>query len=118
MQDTDGNAIEKILTEATFCYGLHQIAMSRGNQTHIHSDFLAATHRSHHTLLQHPQQTHLGIRSQLTKLVQEQSSTISLLENTGSTLNSACESAFAVTKQCGVNQLRRDSAAVDRNKWP
>ena len=43
---------------------------------------------------------------------------ISLLEDTGSILNSACERAFAVTKQCGVNQLRRNSAAVDRYKWP
>ncbi|MNG05905.1 hypothetical protein D3C84_891200 [compost metagenome] len=90
--------------------------MSGSDQPHITLELLACPHRGEGAFLQHPQKTHLHIGRQLSKLIQKQRAAIGLLEYACPISNSAGECTLLVAKQGGVDQLRYDGSAVNRNK--
>ena len=93
-----------------------EILVGGGNNADIGLDRGAATHRRVLALLQHAQQPGLGVHRHVADLVEEQGSTLGLLEASGGLVLGAGESTLFVTEQLGFDQVAGNRSHVDGHK--
>ena len=114
-----GNDIEaekQILAEQALSHHLAQIAMGRGNDTHIDLLRLETTDGDDLAFLQHAQQSRLRIERHIANLVEKQAAAIGLLEPPLLARHGAGESALLMAEQFAFNQIARHGGHVYRNK--
>jgi hypothetical protein len=89
-----------------------------GDHPDIDLDRPRLADRHHLALLQHPQERHLRRRRQLGDLVEEEAAAVGRPDIAGAILERAGEGAAAVAEELGLDQARRQGAAVDRDVGP
>ncbi len=92
-------AVIQVFTEPTCCNFGFQIAVGRGDHTHIHLHLARTTNRVNGAFLQHAQQLDLHVQRHVANFIQEDGAAVCQLKATNAVSHSACEGALAVTKQ-------------------
>src|SRR5512140_502085 len=82
LQRYDVEPIVEILAELAGNLGCVQIAMGRGNDTHVDRDRLRCTDRTHLAFLQHAQQLDLQREWHIADLVEEDGAAVGSLKQT------------------------------------
>ena len=86
--------------------------MRGADQAQVDGGFRHRAHRTHAALLDGTQQLALHGQGQVADLVQEQGAAFGRLEKALAVFGRTSESAFAVTKKLGLQQVLRNGAAV------
>src|SRR5580704_13912657 len=106
-------AMEKILAEAPFTHGCFQILIGCGDDPHIHCDLAMAAQTVIRSSVQHAQQLYLNMRWKLADFIQKERSLVSQFEKPRLRGIGAAEGPFFVAKQFALDQVLRQSRAVD-----
>src|SRR5207244_3770036 len=83
----DIEPVEQVWAKLCPLHSGFEVTVRRGDDPHIHFDWLVAPHTFDHPFLQHPQQQYLGLRWHLRDLVQEDAAAVGQLEAADSALN-------------------------------
>ena len=111
-------AVVEVLAETPVLHELLEVAVSGGDETQVHGDLVLAADADEPALLEHPQQLHLRVESQLAHLVEEERPSPGELNLALAPLVRAGEGAFLVPEQLGIDERRRERAAVDVDERP
>ena len=115
-QADDVQAVKQILAECTFLDTLFQILVRGGDHPHIGFDGAVTTYAVKTAVRQDPQQAGLQIELHVTDFIQEQGTTIGLLETPTAHGLCACESTTLVAKEFAFQQIFGNSCGVDGHK--
>src|SRR5205085_646488 len=105
--------VEQVLPEAPFAHLALNVAVRRGDDSHVNAYSVVRTDASNLPLLQRAQQFHLKRRSRLRYLVEKNSSAVGFLKQAAPLALGPCERAAHVAEQFRLDKLRRYRAAVD-----
>jgi hypothetical protein len=92
---------------------LAHVAVRRGDDPQAHAQRALPADTLEFAVLQHAQQAHLRRRGQLAELVEKERAAVRALEPAAPQADRAGEAALLVAEELGVDELRRDGAAVD-----
>ena len=104
----DGHDVEpevEILAEAALLDRDSKILVGRGHNPHIRLDRVSTAHGRVFALLQHAQETRLRFHRHVTDLVQEQGSTLRLLETADAPLVGSREGALLVPEKIRFDEF-------------
>ena len=105
-------AVEQIGAEDFGRDGLLQIPVGRGNDADIGANGSAAADPFELSLLQHPQEGHLGLCRQFADLVEKDCAPVSQFEPALPPLRRAGEGPLFMAEQLGCDERRRHRGAV------
>ena len=111
-------AVKQILAKLPAPHGLHRITVGGANDAHIHLAWARGPNRHHRGGLQKSQQFGLQRRGHFANLVQKQRAAICRCGRPLFVGNCPGKAAFHMAEHFGFQQILRNSAAVQRNKWP
>src|SRR5690606_10280981 len=106
--------VEQVLTKAAIGHRLGQIAVGRGDDAHIHLDFVITAHRPHAAVLQYPEQFGLQRQGHFAELVEHQAAAVGLLEQAGALGASTGEGTSGMAEELAFHQLAGYATTVDR----
>ena len=109
-------AVVQILAEAAVLHRTLQIDVGGGDDPHIDPQALGGADADDGLFLQEAQQAGLQVERQVADLVEEQNALVGGLDVADLALAGASERALLVAEQFGVDQVRRDRAAVHRHE--
>ncbi|MNP20395.1 hypothetical protein D3C76_1129650 [compost metagenome] len=90
--------------------------MGGAKDAHIDHHFLLPTDAAYCFLLDGPQQFDLHRQRQVCHFVEEQGAAVGRLEQSRFIFDGAAEAAFSMAEKLAFHQLRRNRAAIDRDK--
>src|SRR5690606_32947013 len=111
-------AIKKIFAEFALGDRRRQVAVRGGDDADVARARLVAAHAFERAFLQYAQQLDLHRQAHVANFIQEQCAALSEFEAAGSCTYGSRECAFFVPEQFGLQQVRRNGAAVDRHERP
>ena len=110
-------AVVKVFAKRPLSHRLAQVAVSGGDDAHIHLPRAFCADTGHFTLLQYPQQTDLGVEGHVANFIQEDGAPIRQFELAcRPATGSAGEGAFDVAEQLALHQVPWDRTAVHCHK--
>ena len=109
-------AMVEVLAQLALGHGLARIAVGRRDDTHIVADLRGAADARELAGLEHAQQLHLQLHRHLGDFVEEDAAAVGALEEALVLPVRAGEAAALVTEELGLDELRRDGAAVQGQK--
>ena len=107
---------KKIAAERAFVHGPFQIAIGRGQNSHVDGNALHASHRTNLLLLNRPQQLRLQVDWQLANFVQKYRASFSDRQQSVFRIRRPCESTADVAEQFAFDQRRHERPAIDRDE--
>src|ERR1700722_6271684 len=119
-RDVDGegiHAIEQVGAECTVADFVVQVGVGRGDDPYIDLDFSASPDTLQDLVLQEPKQLDLQRMRQISYFVQEQRALVGAFNLTDRLLHCSGKRAAFVSEQLTFQQIIRDRAAVDGDKW-
>ena len=106
-------AVVEVLAELAVFDVLLDVAVRRREHAHVDGDLLRRATASHLALLQHAQQRHLELGSQVGHLVEQHRATFGVAEDAEVALRRARERTFLVAEELALHEILGDGAAVD-----
>src|SRR5579885_133720 len=116
MQLDDVDAVIQILPETAIAREQTQILVRRAQDPGIDLHFALGAHGTHGFLLDGAQQLDLHGQRQIGHFIQKQGAAVRRLKQAGLVHHGAGEAAFFVPEEFALHQVRRNGAAVDRDK--
>src|SRR6185295_2652434 len=117
VQVYDVQTVVEVLAESSGRDHFLQVAVRCGDDPHVDAQRLAATDALELALLQNPEQFHLRRQRDLADFVEEQRSTVRLLEATFALAIGARVLASLVAEELTLEQAFRERRAVQLHEW-
>jgi len=108
----DAHTVVEVFTKCAVVDHLAEVAIRRGDDTHVDGDHARATDALHLPRFEHAQELGLKADVELADLIQEQRAAIGHLEAPLLAVGGASERAAFVTEQYAFDEIGRDGAAV------
>jgi len=109
-------AVEEIAPQLAGVDGFVRVAVARSQHANVGLDRLVGSDAAHRARLEHAQELHLEVRGHLGDFVEEQGSAVRALEEPAVLAVRPGEAALLVPEELAFDELRRDRAAVHREK--
>ena len=109
-------AVEQVFPEVAVTDQFFQILVGGGDDAHVHMDRRGATHPVELILLQHAQQTGLGLQRHIADFIEKQGAAVGLLETPDPLAVGAGESALLVAEQFRFDQVLGDRRHIQRHE--
>ena len=103
----------KIFAEGSGFVGGFEIAVSGGDDAHVHFDALVAAYGTHFFFLQHAQQLGLQFERQFADFIEKNRAGVGRLKQSLLGFQGAGECSLFVTEKLALNQRRHERAAID-----
>ena len=108
-------SIVQILTETTIGNSLHKVGVRGSHNTHIGLLHLGRANSHKLSRLQHTKQSHLRSQRQLSHLIEEYRTSVSLLEVALARVNCTRKGSLLVAKEFRIDSTLRYGTTVHRN---
>ena len=110
--------VEKIFAELALPHHLAKIHVGRGDDAHVHLNFLHAAEVHELAVLQYAQNLALRVHGHGADFVEEERAPVGNFEQSFLRSNRAGEGAFDVSEQHRFEQVGRRRAGIYRHEWP
>src|SRR5437763_11904060 len=106
----------EVFAKITFAVGGFEIAVGRGDHSHIHFKLLIAADRTYLFFLQEAEELGLQVERQLPDLIEKHSTAVGGLKKANLGTHGAGKSALFVSEQLALNQRWNQRAAINCDK--
>ena len=105
--------VEKVFTELSFTYHLFKILVSRTNKSYVYRDCLCVSDPCYAAVLEGSEQLCLKMKRNVSDLIQEERTSVSLFEFTDMVCMSICECSLYMAEELALEERFGQCSGVD-----